>query len=918
MILARLFRAGIFILAFLIGMLRGSVAYGKEAWALKHEAEGIREYQLNNGLKVLLFPDQSKSTITVNVTYFVGSRHEGYGEAGMAHLLEHMLFRGTYTRGNIMKLLEEKGGNFNGTTWFDRTNYFETLPASKENLEFALALEADRMVNSKIAADDLAKEFSVVRNEFEMDENSNQGALSDQMLGVAYQWHGYGRSTIGNKSDIEKVPADRLREFYQRYYQPDNAMIVVAGTFDEPLAKALIEKHFGGLAKPKRSLNPTYTIEPVQEGARQISLHRHADQAIVGLMYHAVPGAHPEFSGIEALVNILTDQPSGLLYRELVKKGLAAEVEGTVWSLTEPGVISFFAKVAKGQDAEKLAKRMIELLEHLKPEQVSATELARYQQHYARNFTLSWSDSTWSAVELSEWAALGDWRLMFQHRDSVQALKMEQALAGRRYLLASNRTLGYFLPTSKIEKAPEISPIEIAESIRSYESTRSIEQGETFDATWPNIQQRLQSFTLSNGLKVAILAKQGRGSPVSMLLDMSLHNDSVLKSQKQALRLLPDLMLRGTKTMDQGAFEDALALHKAHIEGHSEWNIQDPGELRLSAVTVGEHSSEVLRLMLEAFRFPRFDPQDFPVVKAEILAGLKDESQDPSSLAWREYLRLMTPYPDDDPRSIPSLETEYQQIEKINLEQIKKTQASLLQYAKAHLVIIGAVDPQVVRAELEKLLADWKPKPNTDFKKVEWFEPKGGHKILNTPDKKGAQIFAGIPLRLSDEDPDYPALKMAGIIWGGTMSSRLVQRLRHQDGLSYGAGGGFSPGIGFAFGTFSSFAICAPQNLAKALKGLQEELSRLIKLGVSSQELQEARNAYQAQKKSVLSDDAFLTELILKNLRIERSLDFEVNFDSKMQGLKEDDIQRALGKWIKPEQIQFIQALDEAAAGKSS
>lgn len=370
--------------------------------------------------------------------------------------------------------------------------------------------------------------------------------------------------------------------------------------------------------------------------------------------------------------------------------------------------------------------------------------------------------------------------------------------------------------------------------------------------------------------------------------------------------------------MDQGAFEDALALHKAHIEGHSEWNIQEPGELTLSAVTVGEHSSEVLRLMLDAFRNPRFDPQDFRVVKAEILAGLKDDRQDPSALAWREYLRQMTPYPDDDSRSIPSLESEYQQIEKMTLDQIRKTQSSLLQYSQAHLVIIGAVDPQLVRAELEKSLAEWKPKPNSEYKKMEWFEPKGGHKIFNTPDKKGAQIFAGIPLRLSDEDPDYPALKMAGIIWGGTMSSRLVQRLRHQDGLSYGAGGGFSPGIGHAFGTFSSYAICAPQNLAKALKGLQEELNRLIKQGVSSQELQEARNAYTAQKKSVLSDDAFLTEVILKNLQVARSLDFEVQFDAKMQSLKEDEIQKALSKWIKPEQIQFIQALDEAAAGKSS
>ncbi|RYZ53339.1 MAG: insulinase family protein, partial [Proteobacteria bacterium] len=197
------------------------------------EVEGLKEYHLANGLKVVLFPDASKPRVTVNITYFVGSRHEGYGEAGMAHLLEHMLFKGTPTRPDIWKMLQQQGANFNASTWYDRTNYHEILPASKDNLDFALALEADRMINSNIAADQLAKEFSVVRNEFEQGENDPGGILIEQMFNAAYQWHGYARTTIGNKSDIEKVPVPKLKEFYQKYYQPDNALLVVAGAFEE-------------------------------------------------------------------------------------------------------------------------------------------------------------------------------------------------------------------------------------------------------------------------------------------------------------------------------------------------------------------------------------------------------------------------------------------------------------------------------------------------------------------------------------------------------------------------------------------------------------------------------------------------------------------------------------------------------------
>ena len=190
--------------------------------------EGITEYRMENGLRVLLFPDSSQPKFTVNITYFVGSRHEGRGEKGMAHLLEHMLFKGTKKYSNIIKLLSARGAQFNGTTWVDRTNYYETLPSDqKGNLEFALELEAERMVNSLIQAEDLETEFTVVRNEFERGENNPIMILYQRMMSMAFDWHNYGFSTIGSRSDIERVPAKNLKAFYQTYYQPDNAMLVI-------------------------------------------------------------------------------------------------------------------------------------------------------------------------------------------------------------------------------------------------------------------------------------------------------------------------------------------------------------------------------------------------------------------------------------------------------------------------------------------------------------------------------------------------------------------------------------------------------------------------------------------------------------------------------------------------------------------
>jgi zinc protease len=224
--------------------------------------EGITEYRLDNGLKVLLFPDAAKPTITVNITYLVGSRHENHGETGMAHLLEHLLFKGTPRNPDIDKQFNQRGARSNGTTWLDRTNYYELFPAGDDNLRWAIALEADRMVNSFVRKSDLATEMTVVRNEYESGENSPFGVMLKRLQSVAFDWHAYGRSTIGNRSDIENVREENLRAFYRTYYQPDNAVLLVAGRFDEAKAIAWIAESFGPSRNPRARCRPCGPSSP--------------------------------------------------------------------------------------------------------------------------------------------------------------------------------------------------------------------------------------------------------------------------------------------------------------------------------------------------------------------------------------------------------------------------------------------------------------------------------------------------------------------------------------------------------------------------------------------------------------------------------------------------------------------------------
>ena len=301
--------------------------------------EGITEYRLANGLTVLLFPDATKATVTVNITYKVGSRHENYGETGMAHLLEHLMFKGTDRHSNIPQELTEHGARPNGTTWFDRTNYFETFSSSEENLKWALDLEADRMVNSHIAKKDLDSEMTVVRNEFEAGENSPSGVLEERVLSTAYLWHNYAHSTIGARADIEGVPIERLQAFYRMYYQPDNAVLLVAGKFDESKTLALIQEDFGRIPKPSRKLPAFYTQEPTQDGERQVTLRRTGDLQVLLAAYHVPSGAHPDFAAVDVLTLVLGEQPSGRLHKALVEAKKASGVGGFNYQLHDPGTL---------------------------------------------------------------------------------------------------------------------------------------------------------------------------------------------------------------------------------------------------------------------------------------------------------------------------------------------------------------------------------------------------------------------------------------------------------------------------------------------------------------------------------------------------------------------------------------------------
>lgn len=871
------------------------------------EVEGITEYLIGNGLRVLLFPDPSLPTLTVNITYFVGSRHEGFGEAGMAHLLEHMAFKGTPTYDDIWKQLEDHGAFFNGTTWVDRTNYFEILPASTENLAFALDMEADRMVNCKIDAGDLATEFTVVRNEFEAGENDPASILEQRMAAVAYEWHNYGKATIGPKSDIERVPVESLRAFYRRYYQPDNAMLVVAGKIDIDPAMVLIKKYFGAIPRPKRKLDSTYTVEPVQDGERTVVLRRVGDVGVVGVMYHGVSGAHEDFAAHEAIVDMLTSEPSGRLYKELVEKGLAASVDGDAYAWAEPGLIQFFAQVRKDASMETVRDRMVRTIEEFAAGSIRDDEVERFRAKSAKDMELAMTDSKRIAIELSEWGAIGDWRMMFIHRDRIKRLTPDKVRkAAAAYLKPGNRTVGMFIPTDRPDRSPLPDTVDVGSMVRDYVGQDSMTAGEVFASTVENIEKRCVRTTLKNGMKVAFIPKKTRGGAVKFILTIHAGSEKDLAGRTAVSALVPDMLPRGSKKHTFQEIRDLFDRHKANVSFES----GDLGEATVRGKTVREHLPAVLALVAEILKEPAFPPKEFDILKKETLAALEENLQDPVQLGWRALVRNLNPWPKDNVRYVPTLQEEIDRVTAATISEVSKLHKNFWGASAAELTLMGDFDLKEMKAALERHFGAWRPAKPHQRIATPYRASRPSEEIIATPDKQMAGIGVGHAIEVRDGDPEYPALEMINYVLGSSAKSRLLERLRQKEGISYGAFSQIVADPVDQSGQFLAGAICAPQNADRAMQALMDELEKLVRHGIPAAELADSKKSYQQVFDNELAQDNFILYAINKGLYFNRTLDYHRAQNARIQALTPADIRATIDKHIRLDRLIKVRAGD--------
>ncbi|MBM3794032.1 MAG: insulinase family protein [Acidobacteria bacterium] len=875
--------------------------------------EGITEYRLGNGLRVLLFPEPSKPTVTVNITYLAGSRHESYGETGMAHILEHLVSYGSSRHPDAKAEQAARGAQRNATTYYDRTNYYETFPASVDNLAWAIDLEADRMRTAPMKADILKGRMPVVRNEYEAGENNAIGVLFQRVLSTAFLWHNYGKSTIGARSDIEQVSIEKLQAFYDTFYHPNNAVLTISGKFDEPAALNLIAEKFGPIARSAHPIPRTYTDEPTQDGERMVTLRRTGDLQAVIAGYHVPSSAHPDSGALDLLDEVLTDNPAGRLYKALVETKKAASVGGGSRLFNERGYLTILASVRKDNSLDEVRDILLKTIDGLAATPITAEEVERARSSSLNGFEEALRDPQRAAMTLNETIAAGDWRLLFIQRDRVRAATVADVQrVAAKYLVASNRTLGQFIPEDKsvraeISKAPDIEAL-----VKDYKGDAGASVGEAFDPSPENIDRRTVRTQLPVGIKLALLSKKTRGATVHGALRLSLGDEKSLQGRRLDATVARDLLLCGTAKHTRQQIQDELNRLRARV------NISgSPASVDVTWEATRATLPGVMRLVAEILREPAYPQTEFDTYLQSRLAALEAQRNEPQAVAVNEFGRhLNASYAAADPRAVLSMADSLAETKAATLDGARVFHREFYGASLSELALAGDFDPAEVQSLISTLFGDWKNKRAAAPVRRTFHQPATVNQWFETPDKANAMYVAGLNVNVNDGSPDYPALVLAGYLLGGHAKARFYDRIRGKDGLSYGVFTQFSAGFqepgGFLMG-----AITNPANILKVEAAFKEELTRTLEGGFGGEELQSAKNGWLQTQQVRRSQDAALADALRALARQGRTMQYTAGIERSVAALTSAQIVDALKRQVDASRIAIFRAGDFKKAGVS-
>ncbi|MCH7989290.1 MAG: insulinase family protein [Planctomycetes bacterium] len=637
-------------------------------------------------------------------------------------------------------------------------------------------------------------------------------------------------------------------------------------------------------------------------------MRRVGDVAVVGAMFHIPSGAHPDYAALDVLESILTAPPAGRLYKSLVESKKAARVSGAAFAWHDPGVIRFMAEVSKGNDSQIVLETMLDTLDETSKKGVTEEDVERARQRLLKQRELSAASTRRIAVELSEWAAQGDWRLYFLYRDRIEKVTPDDVhRVAKDYLKRNNRTIGMYIPTEKPERIAVPPTPDLASMIGEYKGRELVSEGEVFDVSPANIEARTKRFTLSSGIKAAVLPKKTRDEAVTLRLTLHYGNEKNLHGLTTVCEYLPALMRKGTKKLSRQQLQDRLDKNRATLSGFG-----SAGSATFSIRTKREYLKTVLDLLRQVLREPVLPESELDILKQGSVASLQKNLTDPQALAPTAVRRKMDPYPKGDPRYVPTIEEEIEMVKALSRDDVYKLYQEFLGARHGELTIVGDFDPEEIVPIIDAMLSGWNAsKKYAHISKPGSRDSQGSSEEILTPDKANAMYFAAMTFPIRDDHPDVPALIIGNfILGGGSLSSRLGDRIRQKEGLSYGVRSGYSSSAVDQRSAFYIYAISNPANMPKVKSIIREELDLLLKDGVTEEELQKAKQGFLQSQQVSRTSDSSLAAMIEESLFAGRTMNYYTDLERNIEGLTTKDVKRVLRKHLQPDRLNIVAAGD--------
>ncbi|MBD2386420.1 M16 family metallopeptidase [Cylindrospermum sp. FACHB-282] len=866
--------------------------------------QGVQTTVLDNGLTVLTKEVHTAPVVSVQVWYKVGSRNEGPGINGISHQLEHLMFKGTTDRPvQFGRLFSALGSQFNAFTSYDETAYYGTV--QRDKLDALLMLESDRMKNALINPEQLTSEKRVVISELQGYENSPNYRLDRAVMRAAFPNRAYGLPVGGTKADVEKFTLEQVRNYYQTYYSPENATLVVTGDFDTKALLKVVQDTFGKLPQGAKIPTVTASATAAVTQKKPILLKQPGSAALLQAVYPLPDIKHPDVPAIDVMDAILTGGRSSRLYQAVVESGLASSVNGGAAELIEPGWYEINATAAPGQELSKIDQVIQETLAKLQQQPVTAEELERAKTQMQASFVLGNQDITSQASQLGyNQTTAGDYHFIEKYLAAIaKVTPADIQRVAKTYLNPAKKTIGFFEPTQADGK-PGTSSAGSGRTVENFSPGKPVDPAElakylpkATSVTDSSTQTLPQQFTLNNGLQVLLLPDPSL--PVINLSGQIDAGNEFDSNQKAGLaNLTANNLINGTQT------KDALTLAKTLEDRGASLDFAANREgVNISAQGLSTNLPILVQTLADVLQNATFPPDQLELSRQRALTSVKYQLDDPRGLGRRVFQQAI--YPENHPfHSFPTIES---------LKNI--TRDDLLRFYKEHyrpdtttITLVGDFNPVEVKALLNQAFGKWsatgKPPvinlPSVPFRQT--------LTRLNPviPGKAEAVTYLGYN-GISRKDPRYyAALVLNQILGGDTLSSRLGTEIRDRLGLTYGIYSGFAAGINP--GPFLIQMQTAPRDAQKAIASTIALLQQLREQGVTEAEFNTAKRSITNSYPVDLANPSEVATIILNNAVLGLSPAEIREFPNRIQAVSMPQIQQAIKELIKPDNLVIVTA----------